>query len=237
MKKIILSLSVILAMMLFSCDKTSNQVNKKNDTVMSSKQDQLNQERFTNESKKSSVEQRDTSEITNVAIIKTNMGDIIVGLYGKEAPKTVENFIGLVNEKYYDGILFHRVAYDFLIQTGDKNTKNKIKKNEWGKGGDSFFGKPFEDEIFQHTTSYKNGYQIGTLAMANKGPNTNTSQFFICLKEAIKLKNKYTIFGRVLEGLPVVENIASVEINPSTYDAFDGSPIKPVIIKSITLKK
>jgi cyclophilin family peptidyl-prolyl cis-trans isomerase len=229
---------LIFVVCLFGCEKFSNQKpNKNDDTAFSAKQDQLNQQRFQKESVNTLVEQRDTSEITNEALIKTNLGEIKIGLFGKDAPRTVENFIGLINQKYYDGILFHRVAYDFLIQAGDKNTKFRNKKADWGKGGDSFFEKPFEDELFSHTTSYKNGYQFGTLAMANKGPNTNTSQFFICLKEAIKLKNKYTIFGKVLEGMPIVEKIASVEITPSNYDAFDGVPIEPVVIKSITLIK
>jgi cyclophilin family peptidyl-prolyl cis-trans isomerase len=238
MKKTLLTYCLLLILAMVSCDKNSAPQNNvfKDSAIM---QDQLNQQKFNKEKNKNNPEviNRDTSEITNVAILKTNFGNIILGLYGKEAPKTVENFINLVDSlKFYDGLLFHRVAYNFLIQAGDKNTKNIKKKADWGKGGTTFSGKTLEDELFSHTTSYKNGYLVGTLAMANKGPNTGTSQFFICLKEAIKLKNKYTIFGRVLEGMPIVEKISAAEITPSAYDPLDGVPVEPIVIQSIRIQ-
>ena len=179
----------------------------------------------------------DSIEITDKVLIQTSMGDILIGLYGKDAPKTVENFIGLVKKRYYNGILIHRVAKNFLIQTGDRNTRYRNKKDEWGKGGESYFGEPFEDELYPETLSYRIGYQPGTVAMANRGPNTNTSQLFICLEEAHDLEKRWTIFGRVLEGMDVVRKINNVEIIPGPFEPNDGMPVKPVKIIRMKLKK
>ncbi len=179
----------------------------------------------------------DSIEITHKVLIKTSMGNILIGLYGKEAPKTVENFVGLVKKGYYNGILFHRVAKGFLIQAGDRNTKYHSKRDEWGKGGESFFGQPFEDELYPETLSYQIGYEPGTVAMANRGPNTNTSQFFICLDEARDLDKNWTIFGRVLDGMDVVKAISEVEITPGPFEPNDGMPVKPVKIIRMKIKK
>ncbi len=181
--------------------------------------------------------QQDSADITNIAIITTSLGKISVGLFGKDSPKTVKNFIGLAKKGYYNGILIHRVAKNFLIQTGDRNTISKLKKTDWGKGGQSFFGKPFEDELFPETPSYKNGYFKGTLAMANRGQHTNTSQFFICLDDAMELDKRWTIFGKVIEGMSVVEKINSVKIKPGPFEANDGVPEEPIKINSIVIKK
>ncbi len=178
----------------------------------------------------------DTPAVTHTALIKTSMGNLKVELFGKDAPKTVENFVKLSKSGYYNGVLFHRVAKNFLIQTGDGNTKFKSKKNEWGLGGKSIFGKEFNDEINPKSPSYNLGYRKGILAMANRGPNTNTSQFFICLEEAISLEPRWTIFGRVVEGMDVVEKISKVDITAGTIDPDDGLPVKPIKILSITIK-
>ena len=182
-------------------------------------------------------QEQDTSEITHTGIIRTTMGKINFVLYGEDAPKTVENFVGLVHSGYYNNILIHRVAKNFLIQTGDGNTKYKSKISEWGIGGKSYFGEEFEDEINPNTPSYKAGYSLGTIAMANKGPNTNTSQFFICLEESQNLEYKWTIFGKVTNGLDIVRKISKVDIIPSEHDKNDGRPVKPIKILSITVKK
>ncbi|HPO62389.1 MAG TPA: peptidylprolyl isomerase [Candidatus Kapabacteria bacterium] len=179
----------------------------------------------------------DTSFITHYASLATNMGTFVIALYGQDAPKTVNNFIGLARQGYYNGILFHRVARNFLIQAGDPNTKNIKKKKEWGLGGKSYFGKEFEDELNPNTPSYKLGYIKGTVAMANRGQNTNTSQFFICLDEAINLDNEWTIFGKVIGGIDVVENISAVQVEPSDRGYSDGIPLKPIKINYIKIKK
>jgi cyclophilin family peptidyl-prolyl cis-trans isomerase len=178
---------------------------------------------------------KDTAIVTHIAEIKTSMGMIVLGLYGEDAPETVANFIGLAKMNYYAGVLFHRVAKDFLIQTGDRNTLYINEKNEWGFGGESFYGGEIEDELNPNTVSYKRGYEYGVVAMANKGANTNTSQFFICLKEAKKLERKWTIFGKVVDGMNNVEKIANCTVEPSERGKNDGIPLKPIRIYSVTI--
>lgn len=154
-------------------------------------------------------------EITHKALLKTSMGDILLGLHGKDAPKTVENFLGLAQSGYYDSTLFHRIVPDFVIQGGDPTTRDTTKVKSWGRGGKSIWGGKFEDELNPETPSYRLGYEEGVLAMANSGPNTNGSQFFICL-ENLDLAKNYTMFGKVLEGMDVVLKIAGTELLPNT---------------------
>ena len=139
--------------------------------------------------------------VTQKATIKTVKGDIVVELYGNDAPKTVANFVGLANKGYYNNLTFHRVEPGFVIQGGDPSGN--------GTGGESIYGPKFDDELNQATQSYKNGYLEGVLAMANSGPNTNGSQFFICLADLNNsLTKSYTIFGKVTSGMDIVKNIA-----------------------------
>jgi peptidylprolyl isomerase len=175
--------------------------------------------------------------ITHKAELMTSKGKIVLGLYGKDAPKAVENFIGLAKKGYYNGIKFHRIAKNFLIQAGDRLTRNSRRMEDWGTGGESIYKKEFEDELNTETPSYKIGYIKGTLAMANRGQNTNKSQFFICLEEAEKLEHNWTIFGRVLEGMDIVELISTQRVIPSSRGADDGIPRKPIIIHWVKLKK
>lgn len=131
-----------------------------------------------------------------VASFKTNQGDFKIKLYTKDAPKTVNNFVYLAREKFYDGLIFHRIIKDFMIQGGDPNGD--------GTGGPGY---KFEDEINSHKLVK------GTLAMANSGANTNGSQFFVVTKEATEwLDGKHTAFGEVIEGLDVVMKIEGVEV-------------------------
>ncbi len=171
--------------------------------------------------------------ITAMATIKTSAGDIEVGLYGEDAPKTVANFVGLAKKKYYDGILFHRVEPGFVIQGGDPNSKDATKRELWGSGGESIYGKTFADELNPNTPSYKRGYQEGTLAMANAGPNTNGSQFFIVLSKegAQHLTPSYTIFGHVTKGMDVAHKIESMA------GGMGGTPADPVKILTVTAKE
>ncbi|MGA2296976.1 MAG: peptidylprolyl isomerase [FCB group bacterium] len=173
--------------------------------------------------------------ITAKAVIYTSKGKIQIGLYGRDAPRTVKNFIGLAKKGYYNGVLFHRIAKKFLIQTGDPLTKSYSKKADWGTGGESIYGVEFEDELNPETASSKIGYVKGAIAMANRGPNTNTSQFFICLEEAENLEHRWTIFGRVTDGINVVENISNVEVLPSPRGTKDGLPKDPVKVFSIRI--
>jgi cyclophilin family peptidyl-prolyl cis-trans isomerase len=154
-----------------------------------------------------------------------DFGDIKVQLFDQDAPKTVENFLRLTNSGYYNCITFHRIAKGFVIQGGDPTGT--------GSGGESAFGGEFEDELNPNTESYKAGYAKGVLAMANRGPNTNTSQFFIML-DNVELPHNYTIFGKVVSGLDVVDKIGAQEIVPQLGPT-DGAPVQKIIIDSATI--
>lgn len=180
-----------------------------------------------------------------IAVIKTNMGDITIKMLPEAAPKAVENFLTHAENGYYDGIKFHRVIKDFMIQGGDPTAT--------GMGGESIWGRPFEDEFSKEAFNFK-----GALSMANSGPSTNGSQFFIVQagsvpegmiaqmeqagfpKEAILkyeqvggtpwLDFRHTVFGQVTEGIEVVDAIADVDT--------DGSdrPVSDVVINSVEVK-
>ena len=147
--------------------------------------------------------------------ITTNKGEIVAELFDNDAPKTVENFITLTKKGFYDGVIFHRVIKGFMIQGGDPTGT--------GTGGPGY---QFADELNPETESYKTGYVRGTLAMANAGPNTNGSQFFI-MHTDYPLPHAYTIFGRVTKGLEVVDAIAN-----SKTDFLD-KPLEDVIMEKV----
>lgn len=134
------------------------------------------------------------------ATINTAKGDIIIQLYPNDTPKTVMNFATLSKYGYYHNLTFHRVVPGFVIQGGDPNGN--------GTGGVSIYGPTFADELNPNTASYLNGYKEGVVAMANRGPNTNGSQFFIMLADDPTLPHQYTIFGKVISGMDVVKKIA-----------------------------
>ena len=147
------------------------------------------------------------------ATLQTSEGAIEVKLYPDAAPKTVENFEKLSRDGFYEGVIFHRVIPDFMIQGGDPTGT--------GTGGPGY---QFEDEFNEHRV------ERGALAMANAGPNTNGSQFFIVTAEAAPwLDGKHTVFGRVTSGMDVVDRIAQTE-----RDANDR-PLKPVTIERVEL--
>lgn len=127
--------------------------------------------------------------------LKTSQGDIVIDLFPKIAPKAVENFIGLAEKGYYDGTIFHRVIKGFMIQGGDPTGT--------GRGGSSLWGEPFEDEFKPNIVFDRSGI----LAMANAGPKTNGSQFFITTVPTPWLNGRHTIFGEVVEGMDVVRKI------------------------------
>ncbi|MFP4487505.1 MAG: peptidylprolyl isomerase [Campylobacterales bacterium] len=132
-------------------------------------------------------------------VLETNKGDIILEIYEDKTPITAENFLTHVKNGYYDGIIFHRVIKDFMIQTGDPTGT--------GRGGESIYGLPFKDEIIKGLAFD----EAGVLAMANKGPGTNGSQFFITTANAYWLNGKHTIFGKVKDGYDVVKTIESAK--------------------------
>jgi peptidyl-prolyl cis-trans isomerase B (cyclophilin B) len=152
--------------------------------------------------------------------MKTNFGDIKLKLYTPEAPKTVNNFLSLAEKDFYNGIKFHRIIEGFMIQGGDPLTKTE-NKNQYGTGGPGY---TFEDEI--------NDKKLvrGSLAMANSGPNTNGSQFFIVTAESTPwLDGKHTNFGEVIEGMEAVDEIEGLETDARDY------PEKDVVIESIEI--
>jgi cyclophilin family peptidyl-prolyl cis-trans isomerase len=171
----------------------------------------------------------DEPVVTHVATISTNYGDFEVELYGQDAPKTVANFVGLAQKGFYNDILFHRVVPGFVIQAGDPKTKDESLRGQWGSGGESIYGGDFADELDPNAPSYKRGYVEGAVAMANRGPNTNTSQFFVVLKDT-DLPKHYTIFGKVSKGMDVIHAIEHLELAGST-------PVKPVKITGVKIRK
>ncbi len=189
---------------------------------------------------------QEVSENEIKAVMHTSMGDITLKLFPNVAPKTVENFVKLSQDNYYNGIIFHRVIEDFMIQGGDPTGT--------GMGGESTYGSAFEDEFSQEAFNL-----YGALSMANAGPNTNGSQFFIVqlknvpaqmlsqLEEAGYpadiinayteqggtpwLDQRHTVFGHVIEGMDVVENIAKVE------KGAQDKPVEDIVINSVTIEQ
>lgn len=182
------------------------------------------------------ADRTDTASITHFATIRTSKGTIVLGLYGDDAPKTVANFVALARSKYYDGVLIHRVSKGFIVQAGDPTTRSSQNRQEWGKGGTTADGKPLPEELDPALPSARIGYAKGVVAMARKqASGTGTSQFFICLEKAVQLPYQYTIFGRVLEGIEFVDDIASVDIEPGPLGETDGVPKQPIVISSVRI--
>ncbi len=179
----------------------------------------------------------DTAIVTHTATIYTSKGEIEIGLFGVDAPETVQNFVELCTSHVYDGTLVHRVARAFVIQMGDPKTRDSKLRSEWGSGGHTATGEPLPEELNAHSPSAKIGYASGVVAMARKTiPNSGTSQFFICLEKASTLPYQYTIFGKVLRGMNVVEKIGNVEVEPGPLGATDGVPLKPIEIRSVKIR-
>jgi cyclophilin family peptidyl-prolyl cis-trans isomerase len=153
-----------------------------------------------------------------VAVIQTNMGTIEIELFANKTPKTVENFVGLANKGYYNGVIFHRVIDKFMIQGGDPTGT--------GRGGESLWGGKFEDEI---VSDLKHEGE-GILSMANAGPNTNGSQFFITLVPTPWLDGKHTVFGKVIKGMDVVRAIGKVQTNQQ------DRPLKDVVMEKVAIE-
>ncbi len=152
-----------------------------------------------------------------IVVLETTQGNIHLKLFPEVAPKAVENFLGLVRKGYYDGIIFHRVIKDFMIQGGDPTGT--------GAGGESIWGGPFEDEV----TALVSFDRQGLLAMANAGPNTNGSQFFITTVKTPWLNMKHTIFGEVIEGFSIVKSIENIPTGPGGRSVEDQIILKAYV--------
>ena len=190
-----------------SQQKQSQEINKTNNNQMTENNPTLN----------------DLAQEYDSAIIKTNLGDIKIKFYSEASPLTVNNFLNLAKDGFYDNTRFHRVINDFMIQGGDPNSKDLSKKNLWGTGDPGY---KFADE-------FNNEKLIrGSLAMANSGPNTNGSQFFIVTAEATPwLDGKHTNFGEIIAGMDIVEKIEAIKT-----DVRD-CPLEDIIIENIELLK
>ena len=160
------------------------------------------------------------------AVMETDHGAIEFEFLPGDAPKAVENFRLLAEHGYYDGVTFHRIVKGFMLQGGDPEGT--------GRGGMSAWGGKFDDEIKPDSPLYKAGYKRGVLAMANSGPNTNGSQFFI-MHADYPLPPAYVIFARVTQGLDVVDAIAKT---PTQLGADGGMsrPLQPIVIKKISVR-
>ncbi len=153
--------------------------------------------------------------------IKTDLGDITFQTYDADAPKTVQNFITLAGKGFYDGVIFHRVIPGFMIQGGDPTGT--------GMGGPGY---KFEDELNPATDSYKAGYKKGVVAMANAGPNTNGSQFFIMVAD-YPLPNNYTIFGKVVSGQDIADKISQQPRDQRNGDR----PLTPIKMSQVIVSE
>ena len=252
-KKIIklLSLIALISIMIVGCANKSENNKLTEDNKVTDEIKQPEDDKVTDDTKE--IDQLKVPATGDqVAIFKTNHGDIKVKLLPENAPKAVENFTTHAKNGYYDGLIFHRVINNFMIQGGDPSGT--------GRGGESIWGEPFEDEFKAEGRNIR-----GALSMANSGPNTNASQFFIVQAKEINQdtidfleksavsqqvidlyrekggtphldadiyeKAKHTVFAQVYEGMDVVDEIAAVKVGSG------DKPVKDVVIETITIEK
>jgi cyclophilin family peptidyl-prolyl cis-trans isomerase len=161
------------------------------------------------------------NQTTMKATLTTNKGIIEIELLTELAPNTVQNFAELSQNNFYDGVKFHRVIDGFMIQSGDPLSKDNTMMDYWGTGGPGY---SFEDEIHA-----ENHNIVGTISMANAGPNTNGSQFFINTADNSFLDTKHTVFGKVISGMDVVKEIEKVATYPN------DRPVEDVVIERIDI--
>lgn len=177
------------------------------------------------EDSKQAMEQKNGDAVARSwsgATLKTNYGSIVISFLTDKAPKTVANFVKLAEEGFYDGTQFHRVISDFMIQGGDPLSKDETKKAYWGTGGPGY---QFADEINDEK------FVRGAVAMANSGPNTNGSQFFVVTgKETPWLLGKHTIFAKVTGGLETALAISRADVDERDL------PRAPIIVEKVILK-
>jgi peptidyl-prolyl cis-trans isomerase B (cyclophilin B) len=161
-----------------------------------------------------------------VAVIKTNEGDMVVQFWTDAAPNTVENFKKLARQGFYDGTIFHRIVKGFMIQGGDPNSKDPAKENSYGQGGPGY---NLKAEFNDHS------HDRGVISMARgQDPDSAGSQFFICLAPVHRLDHQYTTFGKLIKGQDVLEKIGDIEVTRNST----GEPSKPtkrVVVESIKI--
>lgn len=222
---------------------SNNEENQQHDTTML-KLDQSNLEKEGDDTMTVLPQFTDVQGNERLVEMVTNKGSIKIKLFPEQAPKAVENFLTHAENGYYDGLIFHRVINDFMIQGGDPNGT--------GTGGESIWGQPFEDEFTMDLFNFR-----GALSMANAGPGTNGSQFFIVQKKEVEsnlrgqmeqagypaeavdkymevggtpwLDHRHTVFGQVVEGMDVVDDIAGTKVGPN------DKPVYDVVIEKINI--
>lgn len=221
---VVIIIGIVAAYFYLKSDATTTQPMENDTTSMSNGYSTSTESNNIGQNSQATSTTSTTTEQKNMthATITTNKGIIEVEL-ATDKPATVSNFQKLASESFYNGVRFHRVIKGFMIQTGDPLSKDLSKKSSWGTGGPGY---KFNDEL-----TGKETYTQGTLAMANSGPNTNGSQFFIVTASpSVALPPSYTVFGKVTKGLDV-----ALAIENTKTDA-DDRPLEDVIISSIVLK-
>ncbi|MBU1558062.1 peptidylprolyl isomerase [Patescibacteria group bacterium] len=181
--------------------------------------------------KENTLKNKAVSSVNNSVsgfLLKTNKGIIEIDFYQDQAPETVNNFIKLAESGFYNGTRFHRIIEGFMIQGGDPLSKDVSQKAAWGTGGPGY---TFADEIGEN-----NRNEFGTIAMANAGPNTNGSQFFINVNDNFSLDTRHTVFGKVVNGVNILMEISQVETTLDPSGREESSPVEDVILESVVLK-
>jgi peptidyl-prolyl cis-trans isomerase B (cyclophilin B) len=174
-------------------------------------------------------EKKETFPMSNsneVAVIKTNEGEMVVEFWTDAAPNTIENFKKLARQGFYDGTIFHRIVKGFMIQGGDPNSKDTAKESSYGQGGPGY---EIKAEFNNHS------HDRGVLSMA-RGPNPDSagSQFFICLAPVRRLDGQYTTFGKLIKGGDVLEKIGNTPVERNTQGEM-SKPTKRVVIESVKI--
>jgi len=198
---------LIISLLMLSCSSGEKIKENKNQLITKEKDKKVTELLKLNENEKL------------IATVNTNVGSFEIELFVAQVPKTVENFVGLATEGKYNGVIFHRVIANFMIQGGDPTGT--------GRGGESYWGGKFADEFdasLKHT-------KPGMLSMANAGPNTNGSQFFITLVPTPWLDGKHSVFGEVISGMEVIEAIGKTKTG-----AMD-KPVNDIVMESIKIEK
>ena len=179
-----------------------------------------------NRDKEENIINSNNQDKTMNATLHTNKGDITIEFFEKQTPNTVANFVKLAKEGFYDGVKFHRVIKGFMIQGGDPLSKDDSKINLWGTGGPGY---SFADELGRGNENNRN--DVGTISMANSGPNTNGSQFFINVVSNNFLDTKHVVFGKVMSGMDIVKEIENM---PTLLPGIADRPASAVVIENIS---
>jgi cyclophilin family peptidyl-prolyl cis-trans isomerase len=210
MKKFII-IFLLLSFCSSGTEETTEEAEVQIDTTTTTIGEDMSEKIYANQ-----PEMKINTDSSYTAVIKTNLGDMTVEFFTDDAPITVNNFISLSNDGYYDNVIFHRVISGFMIQGGDPSGTGH---GDYGK----YPGYKFDDEL-----NNQRPYEKGILAMANAGPNTNGSQFFI-MHVDYPLPYSYTIFGQVVDGFDVIDEIASVETDSA------DKPTTDVVISTVEI--